>query len=363
MDLTSYLLGKKAGGGGSGGITPTGTLSITENGDYDVTRYANASVNVESSGGGTDTLGEFLRLRNGQYLFARASGINNTLYGDHIIAQFISLISPISADLTYTDYMFYEQSYITTVPLFDTSNVLSMTNMFAGCSMLKTVPLFNTSKVTTTRQMFHKCNVLSEVPLFDTSKVTDMYRMFGSCSLLETVPLFDTSRVTNMSELFSHCYKLISVPLFNTSRVTNMGSMFYEANALLSVPQFDVRGVTNFSSMFYANKVMTEIWIKNIKANLQVGSGTSWGHKLTVESLIHLIYELRDTGSSKTLTMGATNLAKLADVYVKTVDVTDEMRAEDDLIDEKLPFVVCDSTDEGAMLITEYVPLKNWALK
>lgn len=35
-----------------GGITPTGNIDITENGTFDVTQYAQATVNVPSSGGG-----------------------------------------------------------------------------------------------------------------------------------------------------------------------------------------------------------------------------------------------------------------------------------------------------------------------
>lgn len=37
---------------GSSGITPTGNIDITENGTFDVTQYAQATVNVPSSGGG-----------------------------------------------------------------------------------------------------------------------------------------------------------------------------------------------------------------------------------------------------------------------------------------------------------------------
>lgn len=165
-----------------------------------------------------------------------------------------------------------------------------------------------------------------------------------------------------MSYMFNGDTSLITVPLFNTANVTNMNYMFYNCTSLTTVPQFDTANVTNMNSMFYSCKNLTDCYLCNIKMDLQVGSGTFWGHLLTVDSLVHLIYECRNTGSNKTLIIGSANMEKIANTYVKIIDITDEMRAKDDFIDEKLPFVVCDSTDEGAMLITSYVRLKNWTL-
>ena len=259
--------------------------------------------------------------------------------------------------------MFEGCSSLTTVPLFDTSNVTTMSSMFEGCSSLTTVPLFDTSKVTHMTYGFRGCTSLSTVPLFDTSKLTSMDGMFEDCTSLATVPLFDTSNVTVMRYGFRGCSSLTTVPLFDTSKVTNMSNMFDSCTSLTTVPSFDMRNVTSMSKIFNRCYALTNCYFRNIKTDLQVGFSTSYGHLLTVESLLHLIKECRDTGLIKTLTIGTANLEKLANTYVRVIDITDEMRAEDDLIDEKLPFEVCESTDEGAMLITDYVLEKNWQLK
>lgn len=46
---------------------------------------------------------------------------------------------------------------------------------------------------------------LSSVALFNTSNVTDMNRMFWNCNALTSIPLFNTSKVTNVENMFAHC--------------------------------------------------------------------------------------------------------------------------------------------------------------
>ena len=176
--------------------------------------------------------------------------------------------------------------------------------------------------------------------LLDATKSTSsLFHKFSGSSITEYMLYEDTSNVTNMSSMFSGCTNLTTVPLLDTSKATSMSSMFGNC------------------------KNLTGCYIRNIKVNLTVGSGTSYGHLLTVESLVYLSNELVNVNSSRVLTIGSANLEKITSVYVKLIDITDEMRAEDHLIDSKLPCVVCESTDEGAMLLSEYTLLKKWTLK
>ena len=150
---------------------------------------------------------------------------------------------------------------------------------------------------------------------------------------------------------------LRTLPLFDTRNCTNFHSFALYNQTIYEIPAYDLRSGENFNNAF-AGINAYQIWVKNIKASININNSS----RLEFDCLIHLIRELRDTGSAKTLTVGATNLAKIADTYVKLITITDEMREQDDLIDEKLPFEVCESTDEGAMLITEYVLQKNWQI-
>ena len=143
----------------------------------------------------------------------------------------------------------------------------------------------------------------------ETSDVTTMSGMFKNCYYLKSVPLLNTSNVTNMGDMFYNCYNLISVPSFNTSNVTNMGDMFSSCLELISVPSFDISNVTEMSSMFHECSKLETIHMKNIGANLDIHYST----KFTREALLEIIGNLKTVTTTKRLTMGATNLAKLTE--------------------------------------------------
>lgn len=148
---------------------------------------------------------------------------------------------------------------------FDTSNVITMQEMFYNCSSLTNLDLsgFDTSKVTTMRSMFYGCTKLTDVNFanFDTSNVTDMSCMFQNCTSLKSLDVssFNTKNVTTMSKMFSSCSSLTKLDLgnFETAeavKLENISNMFVNCSNLkeLNLSKFDTSNATNMEGMFNA---------------------------------------------------------------------------------------------------------------
>ena len=249
--------------------------------------------------------------------------------------------------------IFKENRRLGYIDKFDFSETTNMSSMFHGCSSLTTIPQMNTSKVTNMSSMFDGCRSLTTIPQMNTSKVITMSSTFSGCTSLTTIPQMDTSDVTRTDYMFYNCRSLTTIPQMDTSKVTNMSSMFSGCSSLTTIPQMDTSDVTNISSMFSGCSSLTNLDLRNIKVNLQIGSGTSWGHLLTVDSLVNTIKELVTQTSYKTLTMGTANLEKIANLYCKIIDDTDPKKTME----------LCESTEEGAMTLTDYAQLNKWNIK
>ena len=176
----------------------------------------------------------------------------------------------------------------------------------------------------------------------------------------EICGVINCANVTSLESLFQSCAHTERIcPIINTENVTNFRNMFWYCEELEYAPTIDIRNANDVSFMFAGCWGLKSVGLKNIRISLDLSPSDN----LTVDGLVGLCYELIDTGSTKTLTIGKPNLARLDNVYVKSIPITDAMRAEDDLIDGKMPFVRCESTDDDKVLITDYIKAKNWALK
>lgn len=270
-------------------VEPSGTLDITENGEYDVTNYKNVVTNVKGS---SPYAPRFI-----SYYYYNGTELNEELSNLD------------TSNITNMTSMFHYCQKLTSLNLsnFNTSNVTTMNNMFSYCSKLSSLDLsnFDTSNVTDMSLMFNQCNTLNTLDLsgWNTSKVTNMSNMFYYCNTFNTLDLSDlnTSNVTNMSNMFSQCKNLTSLDLsnFNTSKVTNMSTMFSGCTNLihLDIRNFDFTKATSNSSMFGASTSLRipadcEIIVKDDTAKSWITS------KFTFLTNVKTLGQLDESGGS-----------------------------------------------------------------
>ena len=216
------------------------------------------------------------------------------------VKTIIKLRSPLTVEGTSAEYMFYGCP-LNELPQLDTSNVKDMTSMFDGCKNLTAIPQIDTSNVTRMNQMFYHCSNLTTIPQIDTSKVNSMTYMFGYCSNLTTIPQIDTSMVTNMAYMFNGCKSLTTIPQLNGEKIIILSGAFSDCKLLENF-----NGIINLGQEYLTTQSANYDYYK-----LVLTSSTL----LTEQSIINILNNLYDIATkgcnTQTVTLGATNLAKL----------------------------------------------------
>lgn len=148
-----------------------------------------------------------------------------------------------------TDMMFYSCAALNKIDVsnWDTSNIVSMDSMFAECQFEEiNVSKWNVGKAENMDMMFLDCVNLKrfDVSNWDTSNVVSMKGMFAGCPFEEIdVSKWNVGNVKNMNAMFSGCTNLkrLDISGWDTSNVTELDAIFYgcqELNSLIVGDKF-----------------------------------------------------------------------------------------------------------------------------
>ena len=208
----------------------------------------------------------------------------------------------------------FAYSSINEFPNWNFSNAEDISHLLNQCKSLKTgIVINNLSKLTgdyCLNGAFQQSAVTS-ITLNDLNPniAYSIDSAFFDNGWLKSISLNTTTgvpmKVKSMSETFNYCSQLKTLPLMDLTQCTSFS--ITGCNALESIPAYDLSNITsiNLNSLYK----LKEFHATGMKVSFNISSSTNF----TKEALVEILNNLATVTTTQTLTMGATNLAKLTD--------------------------------------------------
>lgn len=291
QDFSDKILSIQTGGGG--GTTLKNLLDATKSADYLFYEYQGTSV---------DDLIHYNDTEN-------VESMSRTFYSSKVVKV------PELNTNKVKDFMYaFAYSSIKEFPNWNFSNAENISYLLNQCKSLKTdIVINNLSKLTgdyCLNAAFQQSSVTS-VTLNDLNPniAYSINNTFFDNRWLQSISLNTTTgvpmKVKSMSETFNYCSELKTLPLMDLTQCTRFSVI--SCNALESIPAYDLSNITsiNLSNLYK----LAEFHATGMKVSFNISSSTNF----TREALVEILNNLATVTTTQTLTMGATNLAKLTD--------------------------------------------------
>ena len=205
-------------------------------------------------------------------------------------------------------------SSINEFPNWNFSNAEDISYLLSQCKSLKTdIVINNLSKLTgdyCLNGAFQQ-SVVTSVTLnglnpdiaysIDSAFFDDGWLKSVSLNTTTGVPM----KVKSMSETFNYCSQLKTLPLMDLTQCTRFSVI--GCDSLESIPAYDLSNITsiNLNNLYK----LAEFHATGMKVSFKISYSTNF----TREALVEILNNLATVTTTQTLTMGATNLAKLTD--------------------------------------------------